>query len=62
LKYVARGIQFVEETDILLYRERRKYFDALRRVWVGLESARAVLAKARQRIDEKQRQAREQKR
>jgi hypothetical protein len=48
---IAREIQLVEKTDILLYRERRDYFDALRRVWVGLENARFVLAKARQRLE-----------
>jgi hypothetical protein len=48
---VAREIQRVEKSDILLYRERMEYFDAMRRVWAGLESARVALAKARQRLD-----------
>jgi hypothetical protein len=33
---VARELQCVENIDIFLYRERGDYFDALRRVWVGL--------------------------
>ena len=48
---VAREIQLVEKTAILLYRERRDYFDALRRLWAGVENARVALATARQRLD-----------
>ena len=47
---VAREIQLVEKTAILLYRERRDYFDALRRLWAGVENARVALAKAHQRL------------
>jgi hypothetical protein len=47
---IAREIQLVEKSDIFLYRERRDYFDALRRIWVGLEDARVALVKARQRL------------
>jgi hypothetical protein len=48
---VARELQLAEKSDILLYRERVDYFDALRRVWAGVENARVALATARQRLD-----------
>jgi hypothetical protein len=48
---VAREMQLAEKANIFLYRERSDYFDALRRVWVGLANARVVLVKARQRIE-----------
>src|SRR5262249_60468216 len=35
----------------MLYVERREYLAAMRRVQAGVEEARVVLAKARQRID-----------
>jgi hypothetical protein len=47
---IAREIQLVEKTAILLYRERRDYFDALRRIWTGIENARVALVNARQRL------------
>jgi hypothetical protein len=31
--------------------ERRDYFDALRRLWTGVENARVALEKVRQRMD-----------
>jgi hypothetical protein len=37
--------------DPLLYLERQEYLRALRAAQSGLESARVVLAKARQRLD-----------
>jgi hypothetical protein len=37
--------------DRMLYVERREYLAAMRRVQAGVEEARVVLAKARQRID-----------
>jgi hypothetical protein len=40
-----------EGNDPLLYLERRAYFAAVRSAVSGLESARVVLAKARQRIE-----------
>jgi hypothetical protein len=43
---IAREIQVVEKTDILLYVERRAYLDALRQVWVGLENAKYCYAAA----------------
>jgi len=48
---VAHQIQLVENTGILFYRERRDYFDVLRRLWAGVENARIALAKARHRMD-----------
>jgi hypothetical protein len=48
---VAREVQLVGQDDFLLYVERREYLTALHRMCAGLESARVVLAKARQRID-----------
>lgn len=48
---IARELQIASKVDLLQYRERRDYFDAMRRVWVGLENARAALAKARRRIE-----------
>jgi hypothetical protein len=47
---IAREIHRVEKANILLYRERRDYFDALRQIWVGLENARVALANARKRL------------
>jgi len=41
--------QLVNQSDIFLYRERREYLDALQEICAGLESARVVLVKARQR-------------
>jgi hypothetical protein len=37
--------------DPMLYVERREYLTAMRRVQAGVEEARVVLAKARQRIE-----------
>jgi hypothetical protein len=48
---VAMELQIVEKMKCLQYRERRDYFDGLRRVWVGLENARVALVKARQRLE-----------
>jgi hypothetical protein len=50
LRGIAREIRRVEKTDIFLYRERRDYFDALRRLWAGIENARVVLVKVPQRL------------
>jgi hypothetical protein len=47
---LAKEMQLVDKMKGLQFRERRDYFDALRRVWVGLENARVALVKARQRI------------
>jgi hypothetical protein len=41
-----------EGNDPLLYRERQDYLAALRDAVHGLESARVVLAKARQRLEQ----------
>jgi hypothetical protein len=49
---IAHEIQLVEKADSFLYRERRDYFDALRRLWTGVENARVVLAEARRRMRE----------
>jgi hypothetical protein len=57
---VAREVQLVGQDDLLLYVERREYLSALHRMCAGLESARVVLAKARQRIDGERRQVPEQ--
>ena len=54
---VAREVQLVGQDDFLLYVERREYLTALHRMCAGMESARVVLAKARQRNDKEQRQA-----
>jgi hypothetical protein len=40
-----------EANDPLLYRERQDYLAAVRHAVSGLENARVVLAKARQRIE-----------
>ncbi len=40
----------MEKTDILLYPERRAYFDARRQVWLGVENAPVMLTQARQRL------------
>jgi hypothetical protein len=48
---IVSELQRVEKIKIFMYRERRDYFDALRRVWVGLENARIALAKALRRIE-----------
>jgi len=53
---VAREVQLVGQADIFLYVERREYLTALHRRCAGLESARVVLAKGRQRNDREQRQ------
>src|SRR5262249_59640 len=37
--------------DALLYRERQDYLKAIREALSGIEAARVVLAKARQRLD-----------
>jgi hypothetical protein len=37
--------------DPMLYVERREYLAAMRRVQAGVEEARVVLAKARQRME-----------
>jgi hypothetical protein len=36
--------------DPLLYRERQDYLKAIREAWAGVEAARVILAKARQRL------------
>ena len=54
---VSREVQLVGQADIFLYVERREYLTALHRMCAGMESARVVLAKARQRNDKEQRQA-----
>jgi hypothetical protein len=48
---VAREIEKIAKEDIYLYRERRAYLEALKQLWGGLEAARVVLAKARQRME-----------
>jgi hypothetical protein len=53
---VAREVQLVGGDGLLLYVERREYLTALHRMRAGLESARVVLAKARQRMDSERRQ------
>jgi hypothetical protein len=58
---VAREVQLVGQDDLLLYVERREYLTALHRMCAGLEGARVVPAKARQRIDKERRQVPEQK-
>jgi hypothetical protein len=40
-----------ECNDPLLYLERRAYLGAIRHVLAGVEEARVVLAKARQRLE-----------
>jgi hypothetical protein len=40
-----------EATDPLLYLERRAYLKAIQDALAGIETARVVLARARQRID-----------
>jgi hypothetical protein len=40
-----------EGNDPMLYRERQDYLAAVRAAVSGLESARVVLAKARQRLE-----------
>jgi hypothetical protein len=47
---VAREVQLVGQADIFIYVERREYLTALHRMCAGLEGARVVLAKARQRL------------
>jgi len=49
---IAREISIVTKADDpLLYLERQAYFAGLRGILGGLEAARVVLAKARQRIE-----------
>ena len=40
-----------ECNDLLLYLERRAYLGAIRDALAGVEAARVVLAKARQRLE-----------
>ena len=40
-----------ECNDSLLYRERQDYLKAIREAWAGVEGARVLLAKARQRLE-----------
>jgi hypothetical protein len=44
---------FAQGDDPLLYLERHEYLAALRHAASGLESARVVLAKARQRLEKR---------
>jgi hypothetical protein len=39
--------------DPLLYRERKAYLDAIQDALAGVEEARAILAEARQRLEER---------
>jgi hypothetical protein len=49
---LAKETVLVEECDDpLLYRERQDYRQALREALAGVEDARVVLAKARQRLE-----------
>jgi hypothetical protein len=48
---VAGEVQLVGQDDLLVYVERREYLTALHGMCAGLESARVVLGKARQRIN-----------
>jgi hypothetical protein len=49
---LAKEIVLVQEAnDRLLYRERRAYLDGLQRALGGVEEARVVLARARQRLE-----------
>jgi hypothetical protein len=48
---VAREMQLEAKSDIFLWRERLEYRAALVKMRQGMESARVVLVKARQRLD-----------
>ena len=49
---LAREISIVDKAnDPMLYLERRAYLDALHATVRGVEAARVVLVKARQRLD-----------
>jgi hypothetical protein len=48
---LARETELVGQGDIFLYVERREYLTPLHKMCAALESARVVLAKARQRLD-----------
>jgi hypothetical protein len=58
---LARGLAkevvlWKEYNDPLLYLERRAYLGAIRDALAGVEAARVVLAKARQRLEEEREQ------
>jgi hypothetical protein len=53
---LAREILLWREcNDPLLYRERQDYLKAIREAWAGVEGARVLLAKARQRLEKQAR-------
>jgi hypothetical protein len=53
---IAREIQLVAKADDpMLYLERQAYLAGMRRLLNGIESARVVLVKARQRLDSTER-------
>ena len=49
LELAKERVTIAEAQDPLLYRERRGYLEALDDAIAGVESARVILAKARQR-------------
>jgi hypothetical protein len=60
LEELSRGLArevllWKEGNDLLLYAERRAYLSAIQNALSGIEDARVVLARARQRLGKKKR-------